>query len=218
MVLRFPNYRGGPLQRGRLRTLHVYENERDPLELPGFVLDNATVERHAMEEFPEEPRSFILKSFLGGVITIAIIAALLAAVAPNRLADMRRSLLARPFRALWVGFLGLSVLTGAGFITALTLVGLILTPAFLLLAALAAFAGYIVGAYSLGVGLLLAIGMDEPDTLLIRAGAALLGALSAAIIALAPFLGWLFVVVLILAGVGVLIQTIFRPRFFADEA
>lgn len=199
-------------------TIYLYEEKGEALDLPDFVLNSAEIERLAIEEFPDEGRSFILKSFLGGVITVAIIAALLAAVAPERLAGMRRSLLDRPFRALWVGFLGLSVLTGAGFITALTLVGLILTPAFLLVAGLAAFAGYIVGAYSLGVGLLLAIGMEEPDTLLVRAGAALLGALSAAIIALAPFLGWLFVVVLILAGVGVLIQAIFRPRFFAEEA
>jgi len=84
-------------------------------------------------------------------------------------------------------------------------------------AGLAGFIGYVIGAYTLGVGLMLAIGMEEPDSLIIRAGAALLGALSAAVIALAPFIGWLFVVVLTLAGTGALVSQVLRPRFFANH-
>ena len=199
-------------------TLHVYDEPDGETELPAFITDSVTVERHLMEDFPQEsPKSFLFKSFLKGVLTVAVLAALIAAVAPARLADMRRALLERPFRGLWMGFLGMSVLIGAGVISALTLVGIILTPAFWLVAGLAGFIGYVIGAYTLGVGLMLAIGMEEPDSLIIRAGAALLGALSAAVIALAPFIGWLFVVVLTLAGTGALVSQVLRPRFFANH-
>lgn len=197
-------------------TLHIYEDEDNPLELDGLNISGVSIERHATEEFPDETRGFVLKSFLSGIVVIALIAALIAAVAPQRLAEMRRGLLGSPFRSLWVGFLGLSVLAGAGIIAATTIIGLILLPAFALVAVLTAFAGYVVGAYSLGVGLMLAVGMDEPETLLHRAGAALLGALSAAIVALAPFLGWIFVMALVMIGTGALLQSIFRPRFFAE--
>lgn len=197
-------------------TLHVYETEDNPLELEGLNTSGVTIEHHAADEFPDETRGFMLKSFLGGVVMIALIAALVAAVAPQRLADMRRGLLGSPFRSLWIGFLGLSVLSGAGIIAATTLIGLILVPAFLLVAFLTAFAGYVVGAYSLGVGLMLAVGMEEPDWLLHRAGAALLGALSVAIVALAPFLGWIFVMALVLIGTGAMLQSVFRPRFFSE--
>ena len=198
-------------------TLHVYEDENTTTRIPAFISDSVDIERHILEDFPDEPKRHILKGFLSGVAAVAVLAALLAAVAPQRLANMRRGLLSQPFRGLWLGFLGLSVLTGAGLISALTIVGLLLTPALMLFAGLVAFVGYVVAAYSLGVGLMLAIGMDEPETLLVRAGAALLGSLSAAVVALAPFLGWLFVVVLTLAGTGAVVGQVIRPRFFVDE-
>mgnify|MGYP001017839895 CR=1 FL=1 len=99
----------------------------------------------------------------------------------------------------------------------MTIVGLVLMPVLLLVAGLGGFLGYVIGAYSLGVGLRLLAGMPEPDTLAARGLAALIGALSAAIIALAPFIGWLFVMVLTLGGVGVLIHHLFKPRFFVGE-
>lgn len=152
------------------------------------------------------------------MLIVAALAAGLAVLAPARMAAMRTTLLARPFRGLWMGFLGLSALVGAGILSALTLIGLILTPAFWLIAVLCGLLGYVVGAYALGVGVMRAIGMDEPSTALIRAGAALLGALIAAVIGLVPYLGWLFVVLLAVAGAGALVSLVLRPRFFADPA
>jgi len=198
-------------------TLFVYEDEAGAIDIPSNV-DAGNLERLTIEEFPEETGfGFVMKSFLSGVIFVAIIAGLIAAIAPQRLAGMRESLLANPFRMLWIGFLGLSVIIGASIVSAMTIVGLILMPVLLLLAGIGGFLGYVIGAYSLGVGLRLLAGMPEPDTLAARGMAALIGALSVAIIALAPLVGWLFVMALTLSGVGVLIHHLFKPRFFAGE-
>ena len=158
----------------------------------------------------------MLKGFLSGVLFVAVVAALIAAVVPDRLARMRQTLLERPFGMLWFGFLGRSVTLGAAIVSALTIIGLVVFPFLLLIAGIGAFLGYVVGTYTLGVGLRLLIGMNEPETLMDRAITALAGALSVAIIALAPFIGWLFVLALTLGGIGVLINQLFSPRFFAS--
>jgi len=199
-------------------SLYLYEETAGDIEVPAFVSVGGTVERLEMEEFPEESGGgFVLYNFLSGVAFVAVIAALFAAVAPQRLAGMRVTLLERPFGMLWLGFLGLSVVLGASIVSAMTIVGILLMPVLLVLAGLGAFVGYVVGAYALGVGLRLLAGLPEPDSLAARAVAALIGALSAAIIALAPFIGWLFVLAMTLGGIGALLNHLFRPRFFADS-
>ncbi len=88
-----------------------------------------------------------------------------------------------------------------------------LAPAAVLVALVAAFAGYVVAAYAVGVGLLLLIGRSEPDSVATRALAAGTGALAVGIVALVPFLGWLFV--LALTGIGAIVIRVFRPGLFA---
>lgn len=159
----------------------------------------------------------MIRNFIGGVLVVAALAALVAAVAPEGLAGMRRRILARPFGTLGYGFLALSASIGAAVVLALTLVGIFLSPAALVLAGLGLFAGYVIGAYSFGAGVLIAIGRGEPQAIGQRALAALLGALLAGLIALIPLLGWLFVLALALAGAGALTLRMFRPAFFVAE-
>jgi hypothetical protein len=142
---------------------------------------------------------------------------LVAAVSPERLAEMRRQVLAQPFRTLWLGFLTQSAVIGAGVLFAMTIIGLLLTPAMVLLALIGGFAGYVVASYALGVGLLLAFGRLEPENIGDRALAAGVGALSAGIIGLIPILGWLFVLALVLSGIGAITVRMIRPTFFADN-
>ena len=59
-------------------------------------------------------------------------------------------------------------------------------------------------------------GGSEPDSIADRATAAGVGALTAGIIGLIPFLGWLFVLALVLAGLGAITIRTIRPAFFAD--
>ena len=152
------------------------------------------------------------------MIVVAALAALIAALVPERLAEMRRQILARPFHLLWLGFLTQSAVIGAGVLFAMTIIGLLLTPAMVLLALVSGFAGYVVAAYAFGVGLMLAFGRSEPDSIGDRAMAAGVGALAAGIIGLIPFLGWLFVLALVLSGIGAITVRVIRPVFFADAA
>jgi hypothetical protein len=199
--------------------LFVYEEETGELNVPERIASPERIERREIEEW-EGPRppslGRAIAGFLLGVIVVAALAALIAALVPERLAEMRRRILARPFHTLSMGFLTQSSVIGAGVLFAMTIIGLLLTPAMLLLALVGGFAGYVVAAYAFGVGLVLAFGRPEPDSIRDRATAAGIGALAAGVIGLIPFLGWLFVLALVLTGVGAITMRVVRPVFFAD--
>ncbi|MFP4273976.1 MAG: hypothetical protein ACLFRU_03040 [Paracoccaceae bacterium] len=201
--------------------LVLYEDEPGEIEVPASVLDPARIERREIERWEMDTEEFrpnpggILAAFLGGVLVLTAIAVLVAALVPEALAEMRRRILDRPFATLWLGFLAQSVLVGAGLLLALTLVGVLLTPAAFLVAALTGVAGYVVGVYAFGVGLVQAVGRPEPASIGPKALAAGVGALVAGLIGLIPLLGWLFMLALAFAGIGALAERLFRPRFFA---
>lgn len=195
--------------------LTVFEEDIGDLAVPASVIPEDRITRRQIEEWEGQamPRAVpsmrdLIGRFLGGVIIVALLAALVAALIPERLAAMRRTVLAAPFRTLGVGFVTQSAIIGSIFVVAITLIGLLLVPGILLLAGASALAGYVVGAYAFGVGLLLLIGRDEPDSLGERAMAAGAGALVAGVLGLVPFLGWLFVVALSLTGIGAIVAAI----------
>ncbi len=201
--------------------LILYEEDPGSLEIPASLADEERIERREIAEWEEGTRHLkvwdwrrAVGKFLIGVIVVAALAALIAAIVPQTLADMRRGVLDRPFRNLWFGFLAQSTLVGSAILFAMTLIGVILVPAVILIALVGGFAGYIVAVYAFGVGLLLAFGRPEPDSVGTRALAAGIGALAAGVIALIPLLGWLFVLALVLAGIGAITLRLFRPGFF----
>jgi hypothetical protein len=201
--------------------LVLYEEELGALDVPENVVSADRIDRREVEEWegPQPPSiRRAVASFLLGVIVVAGLAALIAALVPDRLADMRRLILARPFHTLWLGFLTQSAVIGAGVLFAMTIIGLLFTPAMILLALVGGFCGYVVAAYAFGVGLLVAFGKSEPELIGDRALAAGVGALAAGIIGLVPFFGWLFVLALVLAGIGAITLRVIRPVFFADLA
>ena len=221
VVLSAGGVRFGPEARidGHLRLVGAAAAET---EIPEEVIPAERVERlpeagPALRDGPElrVPWLGLLGGWLAGVLAVAAVAALIAAVAPGPLAGMRRSLLARPFGTLGWGFLALSTLFGAGLLLGLTVLGLPLIPAVAVLALLAGFFGYVVGTYSFGAGLLIALGRGEPASLGQRVLAALTGAVLAGVLALIPLLGWLFVLALVLAGIGAITLRLLRPAFFA---
>lgn len=199
-------------------TLTLLSDAPEEIEIPAHVLPEERIMRREVEGWSRNvpPISWwqVLWRVLTGVVVTAALVALIAAVLPGPLAEMRRRLLAAPLRSLWFGFLGLSTVTGAAILLAMTLIGMLLSPAVLLLAVLLAVAGYVIAVYAFGVGLLMAVGRAEPDSLADRALAGALGAVVAGLIGLVPFLGWLFVFALGLAGAGGLIMRLFRPAFF----
>ncbi|MGC9368802.1 MAG: hypothetical protein ACP5DX_04585 [Paracoccaceae bacterium] len=191
------------------------------IEVPARVIPEDRVTRREVEGWQRDLRSVgavswwqVLWRVLTGVVVTAALVALVAAVLPGPLAEMRRRLLAAPLRSLWFGFLGVSTMTGAAVLLAMTVIGMLLSPAVLLLAILLGVAGYFIAVYAFGVGLLMAVGRAEPASLGDRVLAGALGAVVAGLIGLVPLLGWLFVLALGLAGAGGLVMRVFRPAFF----
>lgn len=203
-------------------TLTIYEEQVGALDVPAEVVSEDRVERREIADWSDTAKEGgvwtwrgALSSFFTGVILIAGIAALIAAFVPKRLAELRRNILDQPSRSLIIGFLSLSAVIGSTIVLMITGIGLLIAPATLILALLSAFAGYVVGAYAIGVGLLLLINRPEPDSFGTRAVAAGVGALVVASIALIPLLGWLFVMMVALAGAGSIGIWLFQPKFFA---
>ncbi len=202
--------------------LTVYEQKPGELDIPVDMVSEDRVERREVSEWSEVTKELeiwdwrdALTSFLTGVAIITIVAALIAAFVPQKLAQLRRTILDRPFRTLWFGILAESVIIGSTVLLIMTVIGWLLAPATVLTALVVGFAGYVVAAYAVGVGLLLATGRSEPDSIGSRALAAGVGALVVGLIALIPFIGWIFVLAVSLAGVGSIAIWLFRPRFFA---
>jgi hypothetical protein len=197
--------------------LILYEKNPGSLDVPERVISEDRIERRAISDWDSARRerrgggwAGVIGGFLLGVIVVAAIAALIAAIIPQTLAEMRRSVLARPFRNLGVGFVTQSALVGSAVLFAMTIIGIFLSPASVLIALVAGFAGYVVAVYAFGVGLLLTFGRPEPDSIGQRALAAGTGALVGGIIGLIPIIGWLFVLTLVLAGVGAIVMRIAR--------
>ncbi len=201
----------------------VYEENLGEMDIPESFAPEDRITRRQIEDWEADTgiRTWSVRraigKFLLGVIVVAGLAALVAGLMPDQLAAMRRRILAAPFRALWLGFLTQSAVLGSAILFAMTLIGIILAPAAVFLAFVLGFAGYVIGAYAFGVGLLLAFGRAEPDSLQDRVIAAGAGALAAGIIGLIPFIGWLFVMALVLAGLGAITIRVFQPEFFTNR-
>ena len=204
--------------------LIVHEEILGDLEIPERVASIDRIERRETEGRGVERQDGARRphwrssigDFLFEVIMVAVLAVLIAALLPTRLAEMQRRVLARPIHTLWLGFLSLSAVIGASILLTITIIGLPLVAVLVLLAFLCTIAGYAIAVYVLGVRLLLAMGRPEPDSIGSQGIAAGTGAAAAAVIGLIPFLGWLFAIVLALAGIGAITVQSIRPAFFVD--
>lgn len=205
-------------------TLTLFEEEPGTFEIPESFVPPDRVTRRDIREWEDVTKDLdlwdwqsFLQRFLTGVIVVAALASLVAAVFPRPLAELRESLLERPFRNLLFGFLTQSVFIGGAILLFVTVVGIIASPAVILAAVVAGLAGYIVAVYAFGVGLLIAVGRPLPATIGKRALAASLGAVTVGVLALVPLLGWIFVILLMLAGVGAIILNTLKPAFFVPQ-
>ena len=199
-------------------TLTIYAEDPDSVTVPDGVApadrieilqadhhDDADGAAWPMAERPSLGAR--IGGFLVGVLIVTGLAVALAALMPDRLADLRARSVDQPGQSLWAGFLGLSTLVGAGFVASLTLVGIILLPAAILLAVLAMVVGYVLGVYVLGGAIWTALGRAAPTDLAGKALMALAGAVLAALIGLIPFLGWLFALALGMVGIGAMVRS-----------
>ncbi|MBY6201188.1 hypothetical protein KUV65_07445 [Maritalea mobilis] len=152
-----------------------------------------------------------IRGFAFSVLLVAAIAAVAIFFVPGRVVRWRERALAEPGRSLAWGFGALSLIWGAGVVLAFTVFGLPLLPAAFLIGAALAYGGYVLGSYVLGVAIWLRLGNVMPDSALPKIGLAALGAVVAGLLALIPFLGWLFVMALALFGLGALVNS-YRAR------
>lgn len=194
--------------------LTIYAEDPEDITVPESVAPAARVKietRRSYEDGDWEHRMPVRVSFLGvasgllmGVLISGLVAALVIAVAPKAVQDLRQLALAQPGRAIWSGFLVTSALAGSGFVLMLTVVGVFLLPVMLTITAFAIFAGYALGSYVLGVGLWLTGGRQMPDGVPGKFGLACLGALVAGLAWLIPVAGWFFALGLTMLGIGTL--------------
>jgi len=195
--------------------LRLYVDDPDAFAVPASVAAAERIEILDANEFEREygdtwdgyGPSFLsrLARFVIGVVVVAVIALLVVLAMPVRMAEMRQQAWAHPWRSLWSGILGLSTIIGFGVVAALTVIGIPLLPAALLVGAVAGLGGYILGTYFLGGALWQVVAQAPPQALMQKTMIAALGALVAALIGLIPYLGWLFMLALALAGLGVIL-------------
>lgn len=202
-----------------------YAEEADDVNVPESVASADRVEFRSMEGWEDDIEETTeeatpgfwakLTGLFGGVILTTLVATLVAALAPKFTATLREGALASPLRSLWVGALGLSAAIGSTVVLAMTGIGIFIAPLAIALAVGLGFAGYVIGAYLLGVWAVDAVGQGLPDSTLDRAIAAFVGAALMALVVLIPFVGWLAVFAVLLIGVGGLVIRLFRPSFYA---
>lgn len=211
-------------------TLYLYADDPDAIEIPAHVVPADRIERHDADAFdpsadPEggatlQPSAGGWMSWLGGKVTgiliLTAMATLIAALAPAFLLNLRERTLETPLRAVWMGFLSISALAGSLFLFALTGYGILLVPASIVLAVLLGVAGYVIGTYILGVGVMGVLNRPLPETLTERAIAALVGAIAITLLALIPVIGWVGMLAVAIAGAGALIIRWFAPGFHTE--
>lgn len=209
-------------------TLYIYSDDPDAISVPTSVVPADRIERHAEDAFDAgaDPDGGATAqrpgwgAWLGDqIITILVLTALatlIAAMAPTFLMALRQRTLETPVRALWIGFLSISALAGSVFLFALTGFGILLVPVSVVLAVLLGVAGYVIGSYMLGVGLLGAANRPLPETLTERAIAALVGAVAITVLAMLPLIGWIACLAVAVIGAGALIIRWFAPGFYTE--
>jgi hypothetical protein len=203
----------------------VYAEAGEAPEIPARVAPADRVEVRDIEE-DDMPGGFAdmrrnawraaVTGFIVSVLTVAALAAAAIAIAPAQVAAWREKALSHPGSSLVSGFLLVSTIAGAGLVLALTVIGIPLLPAAFVLAGLVGYAGYVMGAYILGVAIWLRLGNEMPGDVLRKAGLATLGAFVAGIVALIPLLGWLVVLALALTGAGAIVTVLREHRANPD--
>ena len=159
----------------------------------------------------------IAASLAMGLLFTGLTALVVIALAPTQVQLWREVARAHPWRAMFSGFLVTSALVGAGFVLALTLVGIFLFPALMVLAMVVMFAGYALGSYVLGAALWVAFGRVMPSALLGHFALTLCGAAVVSVVWLVPVLGWFFALGVTLLGVGTLAAMILPAQVLLNR-
>jgi hypothetical protein len=139
---------------------------------------------------------------LAFLVTLGLV---LVLAMPVRVEAMRARVARRPGASLLLGLLGLSALVGLVPVSAITVIGLPLVPVVVLLLVVAWTLGYLLGAYTVAMGVLDALFLaSAPHGTGLRIAALAIGLALAAVLNFIPVLGWIANVLLMLLGLGAL--------------
>ena len=208
-------------------TLYLQETSAGALNVPVSVIPPERIRRSLIDSTPpgdmpsvlapRDWRAIALQTAMA-MLVVAVIVGLAATLLPRTMARLRVRIASHPFGAIGWGFLTLSALIGSVVVMGLTLIGLVLAPVAILLAVLTGFAGYVVGVWTLGAGLFTRFGnVGEPDTLGESLLSSVIGTVLVGLLALLPWVGWLIVLGIVLAGAGAILLGMFRPAFYARD-
>lgn len=198
----------------------------EPLDIPESVADPArvTYERLAPNDvfaardedwpFPERPDMRIGAGTVAAGLALSIgsfliVGALFLGFAPRLVSNLRKRVTGRPAMTALTGLIGLSMLFGAVPILGLSILGLPLVPLALIAVVIFWYLGYVLGAYSVGMGLARALGLTDDPSIPIRLGVLAATALVAALLNFIPILGWMANFVLVLFGIGAVVSALF---------
>lgn len=202
-------------------TLTVFEYEIGETEIPESVVAADRVERRpvsgseaAAEALEMWDRDHPLMKFIIRLLLITFIVGLIAASMPKVAAKVRQTTFHRPLSTLWLGFLALSAAIGSAIVLMLTGVAFVLVPVSLLVAFVGGLAGYLIGVYLVGIGVLTLLRRAPTEQVSARVLAACSGALVATLLSRVPVLGWVGTLTILLVGLGGIAVLLFRPKFF----
>lgn len=202
-------------------TLTVFEHEIGETRIPESVVASDRVERRpvagseaAAEELEVWDRDHPVMKFVIRLLLIAFIVGLIAALMPKVSAKVRQTTFRRPLSTLWLGFLALSAAIGSAIVLMITGVAFLLVPVSLLVAFVGGLAGYFIGVYLVGVGVLTLLRRSPTEQVSARVLAACSGALVATLVSRVPVLGWIGTLTILLVGLGGIAVLLFRPKFF----
>ena len=153
---------------------------------------------------PVPPNLWLLQQ-VGFNLKIGVLMILFGLFMPHRIFEKSETLKARPFNTGWNGVLDFAMILGLMLVFALTGVGVILMPFFLLAAAIAAGFGGITAGYLLGKIALENISGFAPDQRSDQLKAAGLATALLFILSLVPFLNYLAFLILACLGMGLTI-------------
>lgn len=182
---------------GNASALQSSENMPEQLQI--------MIEEHWEEESNQTEQglfSWLLDALRGIALTTALIG-ILAVIFPQWMSRSAGALLQAPFASVWSGMLSLAVILGLMLVLALTVIGLITLPLFLIFGFIVFWLGYLVATFGIGIFVLEKFGSFDGSRVLERIIAALIGAVVLFFVTMIPFIGFFTYIVLGFAGLGV---------------
>ena len=142
-----------------------------------------------------------LADFIAALVINLIVVALLFWLMPRRTELTRARLQDRPLGSLGYGFIAMAALIGVVPVAALTIVGIVLIPFFILFAVIVCYIAYLLAAYALAWWALNAI-KPVPQTFVNRLLATAAGLALFSLLHYVPYVGWIANIAITFLGLG----------------